>query len=291
MDHLGHDLTEFLVTGAGGYLGGRVLAMLRNRNRNALGVDKSESCDLVCDLCDHDATTSMLAQHPDSTVIHCAAAVPKSRSGYLDEAAANESLNMVRQLARAGPRRVIFISSMTVYPDGTLLAQEHDAASTGKGYAASKLEAERVFLERRDVSTTILRLPGLFGLPRRGGVLFNSALTLARGEVPALDAELPQWAAMHVDDAAELCVRAATMPAIASMVMNAGYPERMSISAAVGRLAGLFGRTLHLPAPKWFEFDLSRLHAELGSVVGRFADRLNDLAEWAQKDVANDPHS
>lgn len=288
MDHMGYALSQFLVTGANGYLGGQILTMLQGKGVDALGVSRSGNCDIVCDLRDRAATEELIAQHPDSRIIHCAAAVPKSPSSYFDEDAAAESLEMVRNLAKARAGYVVFASSMTVYPEGTILAREEDAVAIGKGYAASKFEAERVLLKCSDIRATVLRLPGLFGLPRRGGVLFNSALALARGDIPTLDVALPQWAAMHVEDAAEICVRAAIASPACSMVMNAGYPESMAISAAVTRLAALFGRELSVPLPKWFAFDLSRLHTVLGPVSGRFNDRLSDLAVWARMDVCND---
>lgn len=278
-------MSQILVTGANGYLGGQVLSMLRKYGANVLGVGRSERCDLVCDLCDSAATAALIAQYSDCRIIHCAAVVPKSQAGYFDEEAAAKSLEMVRNLANARPRQVVFASSMTVYPDGVLRAREGDAVSIGKGYAASKLEAEGILQECFDTTATILRFPGLFGLPRKGGVLFNSALALARGDAPVLEESLPQWAAMHVEDAAELCIRATSVVPECSMVMNVGYPERMAIADAIARLAALSGRELSVPEPKWFEFDLSRLHAVLGPVSGSFDDRLSDLAAWARKEI------
>jgi nucleoside-diphosphate-sugar epimerase len=291
MDHLGHALTPILVTGASGYLGGQILALLRDSGLSSLGVGRSERCDTVCDLTDVASTIALISQYPDSTVVHCAAAVPKSLSVYFDESAAAASLAMVRNLGKAKPRRVIFASSMTVYPEGTLLAREEDAVAVGKGYPSAKLEAERILLACPDITTTILRLPGLFGLPRRGGVLFNSALALARGDVPTLDPSLPQWAAMHVEDAAEICVRAASVSDPYSMVMNAGYPEPMAIADAVMQLATLFGRQVSVPPPKWFSFDLARLHSFLGPVAGTFDDRLRQLAMWAYAEVGCDDNA
>lgn len=287
MDHLGDALKPTLVTGASGYLGGRVLAMLQRNGVSALGVGRSVQCDVVCDLLNRNATEALVAQYPDSQIIHCAAAVPKSHAEYSDKKSAAESLEMVRNLVSVGPRHMIFTSSMTVYPEDTVLAREEYTASIGNGYAASKLEAERVLLECPDITATILRLPGLFGLPRRGGVLFNSALALARGETPILERSLPQWAAIHVEDAADICVRAAFASPKCSMVMNVGYPGRMAISDAVTQLATLFGRELVVPPPKWFAFDLSRLNETLGPVSGELNDRLRDLASWARINVRN----
>ena len=146
MDHLGDALNPILVTGASGYLGGRVLAMLQNNGMNALGVARSEQCDVVCDLLNHNATEALIAQYPDSQIIHCAAAVPKSHTAYFDEKSATESLEMVRNLVSVRPRQVIYISSMTVYPEGTVLAREEDAVQIDNGYAAANFAAERVLL-------------------------------------------------------------------------------------------------------------------------------------------------
>ena len=116
-------------------------------------------------------------------------------------------------------------------------------------------------------------------------------MALARGDVPTLDPSLPQWAAMHVEDAAEICVRAASVPDPCSMVMNAGYPEPMAIADAVMQLATLFGREVSVPLPKWFAFDLTRLHSFLGPVTGKFDDRLRQLAMWGRAEVGRDDNA
>ena len=282
MDYVGYDLSPILVTGANGYLGGHVLSMLRKRGIVAKGIGRSGQCDIYCDLCDPVATKTLIAQYPNSRIIHCAAAVPLSYEDYFDEVAASASLEMVQNLVDASPRHIVFISSMTVYPEGTILAREEDVIAPVGGYAASKYQAERILLENLNITATILRIPGLFGLPRKGGILFNSALALARGENPTMQPILPQWAALHVEDAADICIRAALVTPNHSVVMNAGYPDRMAISDAVTRLAYLLERQVSVPPPKWFAFNLAKLDAHLGPVSGRFNDRLKDLADRAR---------
>lgn len=286
MDYLGDALRPILVTGSSGFLGGRVLSGLRHEGVTALGVGRSASCDVPCDLRSLSETQALIEQFSGSAVIHCAAATPRASADYRCETPAAESLSMVRNLANVAQGHIVFTSSMTVYPDGTAVAREQDAVVAGSGYAAAKLEAERVLLNRVKGITTILRLPGLFGPPRRAGVLFNAAQALAMAKVPTLDPLLPQWAAMHVDDAADACIRAVLRANPSSVVMNVGYAERMAISEAVKQLAQLFGRELELPAPRWFAFDLSVLHSTLGPVPNVFSERLRELAAWVKDEVA-----
>lgn len=288
MDHVGHVLNPVIVTGASGYLGKRILKLLREKGIESLGLGRSLGCDIVCDLCDRNAVTKVFSKYQHCAVIHCAAVVPQYHNSYNDAKAASQSVCMTQNLKEQKIKRVVFASSMAVYPDGLVLAHEEHAQPVLSEYGKGKYAAESCLLNNTEVTTTVLRLPGLFGHPRRRGVLFNSAVALAKGVNPVLDSSLPQWAAMHVDDAAEICIRALLASPKASMIMNVGYPERMSISASVSQLAALFGRTLDLPAPKWFEFDLSRLHAVLGPVVGGFSDRLNCLANWARRNDASD---
>jgi len=276
------DLTPILVTGAGGYLGGEILTILRSKGVHALAVGRSESCDIYCDLCDLDSVRSLIHLHPCSLIIHCAAAVPKSQTDYFDQIAGEKSLEMVANLLEAGLRNIVFASTMTVYPEGISLAREEDAVRVGKSYPDSKLAAEQLLLEHSKVTSAILRIPGLFGRPRKNGVLYRSACALARGQIPDIDKSLPQWAAIHVRDAAKMFVRAAVTFPPSSTILNVGYPGRMAIADAVRQLAGIFGCEFPLPQPQWFEFELSKLHSSLGPVPGTFYERLIDLADWAR---------
>jgi nucleoside-diphosphate-sugar epimerase len=177
---------------------------------------------------------------------------------------------------------MIFPSSMTVYPSDVGFAREEDAVSAGPGYATGKLEAESRLLQQSGTDVVILRLPGLFGPPRQSGVLFNAALAFARDKDFRLAEPVPQWSALHVDDAADSVVKATTLPS-GKYLVNVGYPGRMSIPDAVGRLALLFGRNWSCSSSfTWFEFDLTRFQQLLGRVKSDFQTRLAQVAQWAQ---------
>ncbi len=284
MDHMGHDLTPVLVTGADGYLAQRVMALLSERKIPFVGTSRRPKRDLlICELTDRAAVQSLMRRTGSRQVIHCAAVVPRNAAGYADIDNARDNLRMVENLLGADTEHIVFVSSMTVYPDRIEVAREENAAAEGAGYAASKLRAEELLIANTAAVATILRLPGLFGPPRQGGVLFNAAYSFACGRIPHLDSDLPRWSALHVDDAAALLVRAVQSTPGSSRVMNAGYSGPMSIADAVHRIARRFGVDFDAGKAKWFSFDLARLKHEFGPAPDNFDRRLDELTEWVHE--------
>lgn len=279
---MGDALTPVLVTGAAGYLGSRVLALLRARGCPAVGVARNGRAGVECNLLDAGAVSALIGAYPGSPVIHCAAVVPRALGDYASEEAASQSVAMVENLVATGAGPIVFASSMTVYPAGTSAAREEDAA-VSEGYGGGKLRAEAVLRgvpDRRDV---ILRFPGLFGPPRANGLLFHAAVALSKGCAPFLAPVLPQWAAMHVDDAADLCVRALGVAGRDALVLNAGYEGSMSIPAAVAQIAEELGHDPGpLPRAPVFAFDLSRLHMVLGPAATGWTVRMREVAAMAR---------
>lgn len=278
--------TSILVTGADGYLGGRVLLELRAQGVDVVGVGSSSRGKGGCDLTNLRQVEALLRRTAAKVVVHCAARVPKSDGEYADQVAANDSRLMVENLLEAGRSHIVFPSSMTVYTaDTPLPVREHDAAPAPPGYAGGKKAAEDLLLAAHGTCATVLRLPGLFGPPRRSGMLYNAATAYAAGGEPRLPAQAPLWAGLHVDDAALLCARAALRPPGESLVLNAGYAQRMSLCSAVRVLACLFGRRPPAFDGPDFEMDLSRLQRTLGLPAKGFTARLEELAAWARAEV------
>ena len=141
-------------------------------------------------------------------------------------------------------------------------------------------------LDAPETLVTVLRLPGLFGSPRLGGLLWNAALALARGTTPRLPDQPVLWAALHVEDAAQAFVTAAQSMPDRSGIVNVGYPGTFSTTSAVNALAGLFGRAplTGAEAPE-FAMDLTRMKTDLGLPERSFEDRLRDLAEGAKRNA------
>jgi nucleoside-diphosphate-sugar epimerase len=272
-------VTPILVTGGTGYLGREILSQLRAAGVSARSVGRSAGNDIVCDLLDMAATRRLFADHAGATVMHCAATVPRAPDDYRNQDAAADSLAMLSNLVEAGPRRLVYASSMTVYPDGVGIAREDGPVGPLSDYGRAKLEGERLLLNTPSMVTAALRLPGLFGGDRRSGLLYNVAASFAKGGRPSLAATLPQWAAIDVRDAAAMCIRALQADIRQTTVINIGYPEAMSIGDVVSRLAHLF----KCPAPDVvapvFSFDLTRMTALLGPTPEGYQKRLEQLAQ------------
>ncbi|WP_375418606.1 NAD(P)H-binding protein [uncultured Hymenobacter sp.] len=89
-----------------------------------------------------------------------------------------------RAVAAAGVRRVLFVSSTSVYPDAPRLMHETDALST-RDAASDVLRAEGHFVPRYGQwLSTVVRLGGLIGPGRAPGRFLAGRRELPQGDAP-----------------------------------------------------------------------------------------------------------
>ena len=124
------------VTGANGYLGRHIMALLGERGFGVHG-DRYELC-------------------RGMTVIHAGWAVPTTMAGGLAHEQA-QCVTMTEHLIASRPKRIVFVSTLT----------------GGGPYLEAKREAEDIIKES-DIPHTILRFPGLFGHPKHHGVIWEN---------------------------------------------------------------------------------------------------------------------
>ncbi|MGQ0666824.1 MAG: NAD-dependent epimerase/dehydratase family protein [Nitrospiraceae bacterium] len=286
---MGNDLVRILVTGAASYLGQHVLANLKGKRLACVATSRSGRVGAACDLADRGAVRDLLDRVKPSVIIHCAAVVPKSASDYNDAQAAELSVAMVELIAENAICPVVFASSMTVYAGATNFpVHEDDAQPPVVWYAHGKWRAEEVLFARNCSGDVALRLPGLFGLPRRSGLLYNAAKSfLTRGQFePMVSPGI--WAALGVQDAAEYLVKAAVAPHDRPpQAVNIGYEGEFSVSAAVAEVAACCGLNRELPPARVqpFSMYLERLKARYGMLAVTFRQRIRELVEIVQHDL------
>ena len=147
---------------------------------------------------------------------------------------------------------------MTVYGNiANHSVKEEEAKNPRSEYAKGKLKAERhLTLDNRP--SIIIRIPGLFGIQRKSGVVYNLLNALKNN----CDFELPDnpvvWSAMDVSDAAHGISKIALSKINKRIKMNFGYRGPCSLSKLMKLACNIFNYNYayEVKHPE-FEFDLT----------------------------------
>jgi nucleoside-diphosphate-sugar epimerase len=177
-----HSIQSFLLTGASGFLGRIIKAILSEKNQ-LITLGRQAGNDIQCDL----SITIPEITAPLDCVIHAAGkahVVPKNAKEAQAFFEVNEqgTLNLLKGLEKLDhlPSRFIFISSVAVYglSEGTGVEESHPLNGRTP-YARSKINAERLigkWCRANGVNCIILRLPLVAGKNAPGNL---GALTKA----------------------------------------------------------------------------------------------------------------
>jgi nucleoside-diphosphate-sugar epimerase/predicted dehydrogenase len=261
-----------LVTGASGFLGGRLVEVLSNQGTAVRGATRLLSRAkplpgvewVECDLARGDRLRSALCDV--ETVFHCAAlcGAPGSLREY-EEANLDGTMHLLRLAAEAGVRNFIYMSSMSVYAapqDATSLMDEtsplDERASERGHYTRSKLAADRAVLDfaRRHRGAAAPRIVVL-----RPGTIYGpgAKLPVGRFQLPSSGARpviagSPRIPAglVYVDDVVEAMIAAAgsEVPtgSVYNLVDSAGCDQK-ELARILHQASGGNIRPLFAPYP------------------------------------------
>ena len=272
-----------LVTGATGFLGTAIVRQLsatscrlRTSGRRTSLVDLPNYS--AVNICDQSAVSQLVAG--TDVVIHAAGLAHQHHASNSDssqffDANLSGTANVVRSAARAGCRRFVYISSVSVYGSGSPPKVEASICLPQSAYAQSKLEGEQIATE---VATSvgmeliILRMATLYGENDPGNVgrllkLIDQGqfIWIGRGE--------NRKSLIHVDDAARACVIAACCRSLPHGNSYNVSAEPCTMHAVVSTLAANLGRR-----EPWL-----RLPAGLPLMVAAVAARIPGIASRAQR--------
>jgi nucleoside-diphosphate-sugar epimerase len=138
------------------------------------------------------------------------------------------------------PSRIVYMSTTGVYGDaaGASVDESRPPRPTSDR-ARARLDAEtalRDFCGEQGVEWVVLRVPGIYGPGRL------PLERIRRGDPVITEEQAGPGNRIHVDDLVSVCVAAATLPAAANRLYNAGDGNHASSTAyfrLVARLAGL----------------------------------------------------
>jgi len=161
------------------------------------------------------------------------------------------TLNLAKLAASAGVKRFVFISTIKVNGEATVLGepfQADDLPAPEDAYGLSKLEAEqglKLLAAETGMEVVIIRPPLVYGRGVRGN--FGSMIKLVEKEIP-----LP-FGAIHnkrslvgIDNLVDLIVRCIDHPAAANQVFLAGDGQDLSTPELVRSLATAMGKRTRL---------------------------------------------
>ena len=259
MDNLGYDLMRPLVTGAQGFLGNQLVGFLKVNYENVISTGRRKNNDQIqCDLMDPKGVRNLIDNNKPDIIIHCAATVPKKHDDY-NKNIYHDDLVMLSNIISKSSCPILFISSMTVY--GKNLKKpvvEEDAGKPRTVYGKMKWDCENLLLSSNRIGYSI-RIPGLFGLPRKSGIIYNLLYGVKYNKSIKLPDYPLAWASMYVNDAALSIIKLLKYELNTFKHINVGYAGKYSIDSLVDKINGLFNSNIkyNIVHPT-FEFDLSK---------------------------------
>lgn len=293
-----------LLTGASGFVGSAVLRHFQAQATPVRPVFRnSDSARFAGVAPEQSALIPTLAANTDwsvvlqgvQVVVHCAARAHVMRETAVNPLAVFQvvnmqgTLNLARQAAAAGVRRFVFISSVKVNGESTLLGRPftaNDTPAPKDAYGISKAEAEaglRAIAEQTGMELVIIRPPLVYGPGVKGN--FASMLRwVARGvPLPLAAATGNRRSLVALDNLVSLIATCVQHPSAVGQVFLAGDGEDVSTAELLRRIAQVQGQSVRL---LWVPVGLLGFAARLlgkGAVVQRLLGSLQvDIAKNRQ---------
>ena len=257
-----------LVTGANGFVGKSLCVELLRQDQAVRAVTRSatrqaENIEAVS-VCTIDGETDWTHALPGvDVVIHLAARVHVMKDTASDALAefrrvnVEGTLNLARQSVEAGVQRFIFISSIKVNGEGTLLGHPYtaeDQPSPIDPYGISKREAEdalRQLASATGMEVVIIRPPLIYGPGVKAN--FQSMMRwLDKGIPLPLGAIHNQRSLVALDNLIDLIVTCIHHSAAANQIFIAGDGEDLSTTELLQRMAAALDKKAWLiPVPSF----------------------------------------
>lgn len=251
-----------LVTGASGFLGGRLARVLRDRGEKirVLARPTSDLSHLPGVEVVLDPRQAMIGV---STVFHCAA---KSADWGTRGEFRTANVDLVQTLVDAARaenvERFVHVSTTDVYgyPHAPC-AEDHPLVRRGFPYNETKIESEEIVwrAHAEGLAVTVVRPATIYG-PRSESTVADFADLVQKGEMVHIGGgEIPAGL-VYVDDVVDAMIVAASAPIAVGRAYNLCHPSRVTWRQYVGAMAERIGVAApKVNLPTWLALVLARV--------------------------------
>ncbi|HLP97537.1 MAG TPA: SDR family oxidoreductase [Sideroxyarcus sp.] len=254
-------MTAILVTGANGFVGQALCEEAAKRGLPVRGATRT-ACQLtgaenvVVGAIDEKTDWTQALAGVD-VVIHLAARVHVMHDNAADPLAEfrkvnlHGTVNLARQAARAGIRRLVYVSSIKVNGEGTASGQrytEQDIPAPQDPYGISKWDAEQALqrvTQETGLEVVIVRPPLVYG-PGVKGNFINMLKVLAKGMPLPLASACNLRSLIYVGNLADALLACAHHPDAAGQTYLVSDGEDVSTPELLRRLGAALGRPAKL---------------------------------------------
>ncbi|MFN0161662.1 MAG: NAD-dependent epimerase/dehydratase family protein [Burkholderiales bacterium] len=251
-----------VVTGAAGFIGGRVAARLVQEGWRVIGIGHGSpppESGLKRRWVESDVSATALSKlgcAPDA-IIHCAGTASVGRAESDPRGEQLRTVGATRAVldfsaSLPAPARMVMVSSAAVYGAATLMPTPENAPlGPLSRYGEFKAEAEGLWREhasRYGQSMAIVRLFSVYGEGLRKQLLWDACGKLLRGDgrFDGTGDETRDW--LHVDDAANLLVSAIGQASRDCAIVNGGSGSAVRVRDVLEVLRVALG---DLPLPRY----------------------------------------
>ena len=204
---------KVLVTGAGGFIGGRVLRAVWQKGWEPIGTSRRDGSSLVpVDIADRSSLAALRSKGPFDAIVHCAGIAHRSgdvSDSEYDRVNIGGTKNVAEFAAENGVMKFVHLSSVLVYGRHGIGIVETDECTPGDAYATSKLGGENAAADvciKAGIALAILRPAPVIGEGCKGN--FRRLISaIDRGRFVKVGTGSNNKSMIYVDDVAAACMR------------------------------------------------------------------------------------
>ncbi len=289
---------RLLVTGAGGFIGHKVCQLALDRGDEVFALYHRDRSRLAClgsraalhvsqgDLLDDGVLDALIRDGSIEGICHLAVVAPGGDAEWAQRVNVEGTRTLVQAAERAGVKRLVYTSSMSVYDFlhlSYLPVDEKHPTGPLQDYGREKLAAEEICLLLGE-QVAVLRLAGVYGADRRGGAVYNFARALANGQPVHIGSDRAVDL-LYVDDAAQAVLD--VLHSEAHGLFNVGATEPVRLSELAAEIAELLGQRAQISSDKKgavFYMDSGKAQRAWGYAPRPRRSALRRYLAWIERD-------